>query len=59
MVRLAWTEMYLTLATVVHRFDMELYETEDVDVYPVYDHFVPFPQRDNGVRVTIKRQTTT
>ncbi|KAK4496084.1 hypothetical protein PRZ48_012063 [Zasmidium cellare] len=52
--RLAWAEMYLTLAAVLHRFDMELYKTEDVDVYPVYDHFVPFPERENGVRVTVR-----
>lgn len=51
--RLAWAEMYLTLAAVLHRFDMELYQTEDIDVYPMWDHFVPFPARENGVRVTI------
>lgn len=45
--------MYLTLAAVLHRFDMKLYETEDEDIYPKWDHFVPFPERENGVRVTI------
>lgn len=54
--RLAWAEMYLTLAAVLHRFDMELYETEDVDIYPMWDHFVPFPARENGVRVTIAKR---
>ena len=51
---LAWAEMYLTLAAVIHRFDMELYDTSRRDVDPKIDHFVPFPETDRGVRVLVR-----
>jgi hypothetical protein len=50
---LAWAELYLTLAAVIHRFDLQLYQTEMRDVKPRYDHFVPFPETNNGVRVLV------
>ena len=43
------------LAAVVHRFDLELFETEEIDIMPARDFFVPFPERENGVRVLVKK----
>lgn len=52
---LAKAEIYLTLAAVFHRFDMELYETDRSDVDIVHDYFNPSPRHDSkGVRVLIK-----
>ncbi|KAL8738593.1 MAG: hypothetical protein Q9181_000644 [Wetmoreana brouardii] len=55
---LAYTELYLTLATLLRRFDMELYQTDRSCVDPKYDYFAPFPENDdlaNGrVRVLVK-----
>ena len=53
---LALAEIYMTLASVFRRFEMELWETSrerDVDVK--YDFVSPFPSLDSpGVRVLIK-----
>jgi cytochrome P450 len=52
---LAKAEIYLTMATIFHRFDMELFETDWSDVEIVHDHFNPVPKKDSrGVRVLIK-----
>ena len=52
---LAIAEIYLTLAAVFHRFDMELYDTDRSDVDIVHDYFNPSPKDDSkGVRVLIK-----
>ncbi len=55
---LAYAELYITLATLFRRFDMELHETDRSCVDPKYDYFAPFPENDdlgNGrVRVLIK-----
>ena len=52
---LAKAEIYLTLAAVFHRFDMELYETDRSDVDIVHDYFNPSPKDDTkGVRVLVK-----
>lgn len=48
--------MYLTLATIVRRFDMELYETSVEDVTMVHDFFVAVPKLDSkGVRVKVTK----
>ena len=53
--RLAKAEIYLTLATVFHRFDMELFETTRADVDPKRDYFVPgLKGKSEGVRVLVK-----
>jgi hypothetical protein len=53
---LAYAEMYLTLATIVRRFDMELYETSIEDVTMVHDFFVAVPKLDSkGVRVKVMK----
>jgi cytochrome P450 len=52
---LAKAEIYLTLAAVFHRFDMELYDTDRSDVDIVHDYFNPSPKDDTkGVRVIVK-----
>ncbi|KAK3667381.1 hypothetical protein LTR22_001897 [Elasticomyces elasticus] len=51
---LAWAEMYLALASVVHSFDMSLHDTDRRHVDPKYDYFVPFPEVESGVRVIVK-----
>ena len=56
--RLAYAELYLTLATLFRQFDMELFETDRKCVDPYYDYFAPFPENDdlaNGrVRLLVK-----
>lgn len=53
---LAKAELYLTLATLFRRYDMELFDTvreRDVDIY--YDGFLPQPSpQSKGVRVLFK-----
>jgi cytochrome P450 len=52
---LAKAEIFLTMAAVFHRFDMELFETDRSDVDVVHDYFNPSPKDDSkGVRVIIK-----
>ena len=51
---LAWAELYIPLATVLRRFDFELYETTYADIETVHDYFTPYPKHDsNGVRVKV------
>ena len=44
---LAYAELYITLATLFRRFDMELHETDRSCVDPKYDYFAPFPENDD------------
>jgi len=54
-INLAKAEIFLTLAAVFHRFDMELYETDNSDVEVVHDYFNPAPKDDSkGVWVLVK-----
>lgn len=54
-VNLAKVEIVLTLAAVLHQFDLELYETDQSDVEIVHDYFNPFPKDDSqGVRVIVR-----
>ncbi|KAL5376808.1 hypothetical protein DPSP01_010219 [Paraphaeosphaeria sporulosa] len=54
-INLATAEIYLTLATVFRRFDMELYETTGRDAEIVHDFFIPHGHQDSkGVRVVFK-----
>ena len=51
---LAHAELFLTLATLFRRFDLQLYETRREDVEPARDFFVPAPEPGgNGLRVTV------
>ncbi|KAH8651124.1 cytochrome P450 [Xylariales sp. PMI_506] len=54
-INLAYAEIYLTLATVIRRFDWELYETTLNDVVCKHDFFVAVADLDSkGVRVSIQ-----
>lgn len=56
--RLAYSEIYLCLATLLRRFDLELYETDSRCVDPKYDYFAPFPEKNDlseeRVRLLVK-----
>jgi len=54
-INLANAEIYLTLATVFRRFNVELYETTARDAEVAHDFFVPHPHADSkGVRIVFK-----
>ncbi|RMD41165.1 hypothetical protein DV735_g3952, partial [Chaetothyriales sp. CBS 134920] len=49
---LAAAELYMTIATVFRRFDLELYQTTARDAEIAHDYFVPHPHADSkGVRI--------
>lgn len=51
---LAYAELYLTLAKIIPRFEMDLFETTVEDVEPERDFFVAVPRLDSeGVRVKV------
>ncbi|KUL89806.1 hypothetical protein ZTR_00581 [Talaromyces verruculosus] len=55
-INLAYAELFLTLATVLSRFDMKIYKTTTEDVRVTRDYFVGVPEPGSqGVRVTIER----
>ena len=53
---LAKAELYLTLATIFRRYEMELFETVfERDVQLKHDFFLPQPSEESmGVRVVFK-----
>lgn len=52
---LAYAELYIGLATLFRRVNMELFETQRDAVDIAADHFVPVPKAGTkGVRVLIK-----
>ena len=54
-INLAHAEIYLTLAAVFRRFDLELFETTREDVDTAHDFFNPSARLDSkGVRVLVK-----
>ena len=56
---MAYAELYLTTATLVSRFDFELYETSLNDMQIKHDFFVGVPDLSSkGVRITVKQQST-
>ncbi|KAL9114326.1 MAG: hypothetical protein Q9227_001748 [Pyrenula ochraceoflavens] len=56
-INLAYAEMYLALATVFHRFNLELVDTTEEDVVPVHCLFLGLPKLDSeGVRARIRRR---
>lgn len=50
---LALCEINTALATLIRRFDFELFDTDRRDVDYKYDYFVPVPETDKGVRVEV------
>jgi cytochrome P450 len=54
-INLAQVEMYLTLATLFRKFDMELFETDRSDVELAHEFFLPISRLDSkGVRILVK-----
>lgn len=54
-VNLAWAEMYIGLATIFRRVELELFETESDAVDMGREYFVPLPKKGSkGVRVLVK-----
>jgi cytochrome P450 len=52
---LALMNLYLTVASVFHQFDAELFETRRKDIEIEHDFFSPFPPADSkGLRVMLK-----
>lgn len=52
--QLAYADIYLMLATLMRRFDLELFETTRDDVDFRYDWMVPHARLDSkGVRVLV------
>lgn len=55
---LAYAELYLTLAAIFRRFDLELHETTVEDVLFVRDAFVPAAKLGSkGVRAVVKGES--
>ena len=53
-INLGLAELYLAVAAIVRRFDLELYHTGVEDIHPALEGFVPFPSRKSkGVRVLV------
>jgi cytochrome P450 len=53
---LGQAELFLTLATVLRRFDLDLYETDETDVTIERDWYVMQPKKDSlGVRAIVKK----
>ncbi len=53
-INLATAEIYLTLATVFRRFDIELYQTTARDAEVAHDFFIPHGHADSKVRIVFK-----
>lgn len=54
-INLAYAELFLTLASMFRRFDLELYKTSIEDVMLVRDMFMPAPRIESkGVRIIVK-----
>ncbi|MCJ1403812.1 hypothetical protein MMC11_007035 [Xylographa trunciseda] len=51
---MAYAEMFLTLATVFRRFNIELHNTTRLNVDPKFDFFFPVPERPGRVTVLVK-----
>lgn len=56
-VSLALAELFITIATVFQRFDLELHNTTRDDIDIKHDLFIPRPKNLNtlGVQVRVKR----
>lgn len=50
---LANAEIYMVLAELFSKFDLELFETDLDDIKQVHDYFSPFPASERGVRVIV------
>ena len=55
---LAWAVLYLTMAMLVSRFDLDFAGTEAVDVECGSDQFVLGMKRNRGVKVFVKKRAS-
>lgn len=47
-------ELFICLATLFRKFDLQLYETDVTDVLLAHDFFIPSPKLDSkGIRVKV------
>lgn len=54
---LAYAEIYLVSATLIRRYDMQLFEVSHDDIEMKHDFFDPYPKLDSkGLRVIMKRR---
>lgn len=54
--QLAWAELYVGLASLFRRFELEIYETDKSDVELARDRFVPRPVASSkGVHFLVKQ----
>ncbi|KAL8786644.1 MAG: hypothetical protein Q9213_002673 [Squamulea squamosa] len=54
-INLAYAELYMTIATIFRRFELELFETNRATVEYARDYNNPFPEHGcNGVKVLVK-----
>ena len=52
---LAHAELYMGIASLFRRFNLELYDTDASDLVLKHDFFLPAPKSDSkGVRVVVK-----
>jgi hypothetical protein len=52
---LAHAELYMGIASLFRRFNLELYETDKSDLVLKHDFFLPAPKSESkGVRVVVK-----
>lgn len=54
---IAWTELYMTLAHTMTRFELELFDTEvERDILTARDFFVTVPRKDSqGIRAKVTK----
>jgi len=54
-INLAHAELYMGIASLFRRFNLELYETDKSDLVLKHDFFLPAPKSESkGVRVVVK-----
>ncbi|KAL8644389.1 MAG: hypothetical protein Q9226_007786 [Calogaya cf. arnoldii] len=54
-INLAYAQLYMTIATIFRRFELELFETDRATVEYARDYFNPFPENGaDGVKVLVK-----
>ena len=51
---MAYAEMFLTLATVFRRFEMQLYDTTRLHIDPRFDYFFPVPELPGRIHLLVK-----
>lgn len=53
---MAWSELYITIAALVHRFDFQLHDTDESHVLPTREFFIPAPENEDGVRAKVRNR---